>query len=85
MGRFGRRVRFDLFNAETVIQRRRDGELPDPQLIWMDLSQYGWQGGVNADLVRLWLDVDLADLLPRAGPGADNRSDRDRPCSTRPR
>jgi hypothetical protein len=56
---------------------RRDGEVPDPQLVWMDLIQdtkYGW---ANADPFRQWLDLELASLLPRGGPGADERSDRE--------
>lgn len=42
----------------------------------MDLCQdpNGWN---NGDVFRQWLDVDLADLLPRGGPGADQRTDRE--------
>jgi superfamily II DNA or RNA helicase len=64
-------------NAESVARIRRDGEVPDPQLVWMDLIQdtkYGW---ANADPFRLWLDLELASLLPRGGPAVDNRSDRE--------
>ena len=63
--------------AEAVLRLRSDGEPPDPQLVWLDLLQDPHQGWVNADLLRQHLEVDLAVLLPKGGPGADDRSDRD--------
>jgi hypothetical protein len=64
-------------NAESMRRRNRDGEVPDPQLVWMDLSQDSDSGWNNADLFRQYLQLDVRDLLPRGGPGADDRSDRD--------
>ena len=64
-------------NAESVIRLRRDGESPDPQLVWMDLTQDAKDGWINADVFRQWLDLELADLLPHGGPGMEDRSDRE--------
>jgi hypothetical protein len=64
-------------NAESIARLRRDGETPDPQLIWMDLIQDAKNGWVNADPFRLWLELDLTEILPRGRPGADERSDRE--------
>ena len=64
-------------NAEAVIRMRRDGEPPDPQLVWMDLTQDTQHGWENADLFRQHLGLEVADLLPRRGPGADDRGDRE--------
>jgi hypothetical protein len=64
-------------NAESLRRRNRDGEAPDPQLVWMDLSQDSESGWNNADLFRQYLDLDVGDLLPNGGPGADDRSDRE--------
>jgi hypothetical protein len=43
----------------------------------MDLSQDSESGWNNADLFRQYLDLDVGDLLPNGGPGADDRSDRE--------
>jgi superfamily II DNA or RNA helicase len=64
-------------NAEAVIRMRRDGEPPEPQLVWMDLTQDTQHGWENADPFRQWLDLELTDVLPRGGPGADDRGDRE--------
>jgi hypothetical protein len=72
-----RRLVVRTINAESVARIRRDGEAPDPQLVWMELIQDTKNGWVNADPFRLWLELDLSDLLPRGGPGVDDRSERD--------
>jgi len=64
-------------NAESVVRMRRDGEIPDPQLVWMDLLQDTKHGWINADPFRQWLELELEDILPRGGPSADNRSERE--------
>jgi hypothetical protein len=56
---------------------RRDGEIPDPQLVWMDLLQDTKHGWINADPFRQWLELELEDILPRGGPGPDDRSERE--------
>jgi superfamily II DNA or RNA helicase len=63
--------------AESLLRLRRDGELPDPQLVWMELNQDSKSGWINADPFRLWLEIDLGEILPRGGPGADDRTDRE--------
>jgi hypothetical protein len=72
-----RRLVLRSINAESIVRVRRDGEAPDPQLVWMDLIQDTKNGWINADPFRLWLDLDLSDILPRGAPGADDRSDRE--------
>jgi superfamily II DNA or RNA helicase len=63
--------------AEQQLRLRDDGEAPEASLVWLNLTrdqQSGWQ---HADLLRQHLGVELADLLPRGGPGADERPSRE--------
>lgn len=64
-------------HAEAVRRMRLDGELPEPRLVWMDLTQDPHPGWANADVFRQWLELDVVELLPRGGPGLDQRSDRE--------
>jgi hypothetical protein len=43
----------------------------------MDLIQDTKCGWTNADPFRQWLDLELASLLHRGGPSADERPDRE--------
>lgn len=63
--------------AESVIRLRRDGEAPDPNLVWIDLCQSPTGGWPQADLFRQHLDLELGDVIPRGGPGADHRPERE--------
>ncbi|MGD0984772.1 MAG: hypothetical protein ABSA65_13295 [Acidimicrobiales bacterium] len=56
---------------------RHDGEIQDPQLVWMDLLQDIKHGWINADPFRQWLALELEDILPSGGRGSDDRSERE--------
>lgn len=62
--------------AECLLRLRRDGEAPDPRLVWMDLGQDQPSGWHHAELFRQHLGIDLGELLPSGPPGADDRNDR---------
>ena len=64
-------------NAEAVIRLRRDGEPADPQLLWFGLNQDANTGWNNADFFRQYLDLELAEILPRPTPNVDQRSERE--------
>ncbi|MGI8684852.1 MAG: hypothetical protein ACR2MO_07165 [Acidimicrobiales bacterium] len=61
--------------AECLLRLRREGEAPDPRLVWMDLGQDTRSGWHHADLFRQHLGLDLIDLVRAGPPGADERSD----------
>ena len=63
--------------AECLLRLRRDGEAPDPRLVWMDLGQDQLTGWHNADLFREYLALDLTELLPSGPPGFDERPERE--------
>ena len=56
---------------------RADGEAPDPILTWHAIVYDQPSGWHHADLFRQHLGLDLVDIVPRGGPGADGRSDRE--------
>jgi hypothetical protein len=62
--------------AECLLRLRRDGEAPDPRLVWMDLGQDQQTGWGQAELFRQHLALDAGDLLTSGPPGADDRGDR---------
>jgi hypothetical protein len=64
-------------NAEATNRMRHDGESPDPQLLWMELTQDSATGWNNADRFRQYLGLDLVEILPRGGPGVDDRAGRE--------
>lgn len=68
----GRSVR-----AEQLLRLRRDGEAPDPRLVWFDLARPGEPGWQDAESLRELLSMPLDELLPRGGPGADARPARE--------
>lgn len=72
-----RQLVFRAVNAEAVIRLRRDGEAPDPQLVWLELTTPGANGWENADAFRQHLDLEIEDLVPRGGAGADERGERE--------
>lgn len=63
--------------AESILRLRRDGEAPDPRLVWMDLGQDQLSGWHHAELFRQHLAIDPADLVPTGPPGADDGTDRE--------
>lgn len=63
--------------AEQVVRMRVDGEAPDPTLTWHAIIQDQLSGWHHAELFRQHLGLDLAEVIPRGGPGADDRTDRE--------
>ena len=64
-------------NGERTLRLRTHGEVPDPMLVWMELTGDSTAGWSQADQFRRHLKLAMADLLPRGAPGADDRSDRE--------
>jgi len=76
-----RQLVFQTLNAESVARMRRDGEVPDPSSSGWTLSKTPSTLG-QRDPFRLWLDLELASLLPEVAlPWT--RSDRSWPSSCR--
>jgi hypothetical protein len=62
--------------AESELRLRRDGEAPEPRLVWMDLGLDQVSGWHNAELFRQHLGLSLTELLPSVPAGVDERPDR---------
>jgi superfamily II DNA or RNA helicase len=62
--------------ADQSLRMRAEGEAPEPNLVWFSFGtgSDGWQ---HAERFRAHLRLPLDELLPRGGPGADDRSERD--------
>lgn len=72
-----RRLVAQAIRAEALLRLRQDGEEPDPALLWMELTGDQTTQWVSGDPFRQHLGMELAELLPRGGAGADNRPVRE--------
>lgn len=71
-----RRIVARAVRAEQLLRLHRDGEAPEANLVWLDLINDHLLGWASAESFRQYLEIPPEDLLPRGGPGADDRTDR---------
>jgi superfamily II DNA or RNA helicase len=61
-------------NAEQVMRRNAGDEIPDANLVWLELTNDTRTAWARADDFRQHLDMTIAELLPLP-PGVDDRAD----------
>jgi Helicase conserved C-terminal domain/SNF2-related domain len=75
-----RRFRLLVVNAvraDQLLAQHRDGEAPDPHLVWLALGNDTHSGWSYAEMFRTYLGIELGILLPKGAPGSDERSNRE--------
>jgi hypothetical protein len=69
-----RRLVTQAVRAEQVLHRLEEGEVPEPSAVWLALTGDTSTAWCRADDFAAHLGLGLGEVLPRGGPGVDDRT-----------